>query len=59
MLGFSGLLGRAAPLPDARAAGIGQHGAADVLQRLHLPVALDRRAHQLRARRYHERHRRP
>ena len=31
-VGLLGLLGRAAPLPDARAAGIGQHSAADVLQ---------------------------
>ena len=37
-------------------AGVGQHGAVDVLQRLHLAVALDRRAHLLGARRHQERH---
>ncbi len=47
--------GRAPPLADARAAGIGEHRPVDVLQRLHLAVALDRRAHRLRSRRHQKR----
>ena len=40
------------------AASIGQHRAVDVLQRLHLAISLDRRAHRLRPRRDQQRHRR-
>ena len=46
------------PLADARATGVRQDNAVDVLEGLHLPVALDRRAHLLRAGRDQEGHRR-
>ena len=42
------------PLPDARAARVRQHDAVDVLQGVHLTVALDGGAYLLRARRHHE-----
>ena len=57
VFGTADLVLRAAPLADARAAGVGQHRAVDGLQRLHLAVALDRGAHLLGARRDQERHR--
>ena len=47
-IGCAGCFARPAPLSNAGAAGIRQHGCVDVLERLHLSVALDRGAHLLR-----------
>ena len=53
---LGGLLGPP-PLADAGPAGVGEDGAVDVLERLHLAVALDGGAHLLGARSDQERHR--
>ena len=49
VFGFVDHLLRAPPLANAGAAGIGQHRAANVFERCHLPIPLDGGANLLRA----------